>query len=292
MKRTFMGGSIALVVVALSGPAYADASASARLDSFGYRLIDLRPGDGLAPSITFRRGGSSSVVALAVEQTPRFDLTANDVMHDGFGAFKPMSAVSDTPMVNAEANMAGSMAKHDFGFSTRGSFLNDRASSSYKEFVARASPVGEFGVVQFEVTPFTRVVFAGQLNLSAKTSGFMENAEALLKTDISTAPGITTPRLTSLLVGLNTGKVEDHLSQWERFVYNNGTAAQSIGSFSAWVEIYGAANWSALGAADRISQLAFKSSAPPIPEPSTSALTLCGLGIVLCLARRSRLHST
>jgi hypothetical protein len=128
------------------------------------------------------------------------------------------------------------------------------------------------------------------LNLSANTTGFMDHAEAILKTNISTAPGIITPRLVSLLVGLDSGKLEDHLSRWKRFVYNNGTAAQTVGSFSAWVETYGAV--SSRGAAGRISQLAFKSSVPPIPEPGTSALTLCGLGIVLGLARRSRPHST
>ncbi|WP_157265286.1 PEP-CTERM sorting domain-containing protein [Azohydromonas aeria] len=281
MKTGFPLPLLAALVMAAAWPsAHADISARARLDNFGYRLVDLRPRDGMAPALRFVRGGDSSAsVGLTEGSREEFESRSN-----GLSNFAPMVLRSDLPGLHAEARMGGVFGAGPGRFSAVASgFLRSRAAEDVERgFGALLQPSFEsYGDGLFEVTPFTRVVFSGVVTTDvrrtvADSASFVQTAQASVHLTYSTQPGWSERREYGVELA---GGAERHrrLRQSVSFTFEN--AGSSVGNGVLGIQVL---------ATGQVSPGLMPGALAPVPEPATLALLLCGLGVVAGAAARGR----
>lgn len=287
MQRIVLSLAAAAACVTAASSAWADVTAQARLTHFGYRLIDLRPGDGIAPAIRFSvlpGNGGTEAAAFVTENTPPLPTQAGDNLGDGFQSFKPMAVSAVLPGVQARAALSGTLVAHDVAVRTQGMLLNGPDTAYTGSFLTRMWPAFS-GRTVFEVTPFTRVVFAGSVSLKVRRTAsdagsFQELALATLDSAVSTAPGESQNLSIHLEASEDSGLREDQYAAWQRFVYLNRGATTNTGSIDLQL---GTEGYTLSSLKARL-----PASVSPVPEPDSAALGLCGLGFVAVAAWRRR----
>lgn len=232
MRHLIACAAAALAGVLIAQPAAAEATASVRLQQFSYTLIDLNPGDGVAPSLTLSGWSWLSVSGKDEASTP--DQSFNewipsataDELHYGFD--------NGRVTVNADMSRFGQVA--DAGLS-----LGTSARS-----VAGATAFGhaESDVqLRFVLGAYTAVIFSAQLELQGSTSadsdylaetsnafarielnpdnyGFAVKQEYLFDLDNSAAPGSVDQHRTMLLT-----QTTDDTPKWGMLLLSTGASS-------------------------------------------------------------------
>lgn len=281
MQLRFSGPALVALGLVLAVPAHADMSARARLDNFTYTLVDLRPDDGIAPALTMK-GGYSAVSGTVYEPAKPFDLIDSESQADTFNVFKPMGVSLAIPSANASARMSGRLAiGGDFDIVTRGFVRSDAGETKLKAFSASAVPIAQ-GYGDYEVTPFTRVIFSGVMTLGVdrtvpNSEGFLSIVRASMRINYMNAPGSQLTHDYLMELGGGPG-MHRSVTRRQTFIYENATS-ESTGAF---MEIGLASS----GQIVRVPALGQAAPVSPVPEPAGAALMLCGLGVVAGVARR------
>ncbi|WP_157265285.1 PEP-CTERM sorting domain-containing protein [Azohydromonas aeria] len=156
--------ALGAVAAASANMARADATFDVRLKDFGYRLIDLRPDDGIAPALALGPNfynlradvGSDSCM-------PPYCSAQGSYVHKG-GQFDDGGSLFrevDFPYAEAAFGISGALASHSLEIHAQGVARNTRAS---RVLSSRATLTGTPAYrVAFTVTPFTEVVWSGTL---------------------------------------------------------------------------------------------------------------------------------
>jgi hypothetical protein len=286
MQQQFAVAALAILASSFSLPAQADISARARIDNFGYRLIDLRPGDGIAPAIRFTPQGGSQIGAATFQAAEPYDLRDEETKGNGFGEFQTMAvSASLLGVANARASMSGTfrLAPGDFDIVTRGSLRSSADEHILRAFGAYAEPVNEaYG--QYEVTPFTKVVFTGFVTVEARrtvanTDSFLQLADAGVQIRYTDAPNqVGTKEVRVELV--RGSNMSDIVKERQQLVFENTTGAAASGFIGVSVGVQ--------GQVFQVPGINKFAPATPVPEPTSMALMLCGLGMITALARNAR----
>jgi hypothetical protein len=297
-RRTAPSTTTTLVALALglcaAVPARADITAQARISHFGYRLVDLRPGDGIAPGITFSvlppgRFGGSEITSSFAYADLRLDpdgittLRGSDSVRDSFNIFKPMSTNTAMPGLGTAGRMSGSLAARSFEFLASGHFDPagvDGANWQGTAFRTDTNPAvfGEGGGVNsFRLAPFTRVVWTGQAAIALRST---DDLGASTKHATTGAVTVELRAEDRSLLGqfshveslAQSGPGQRRYNAPLRLVLSNDSADSRL----AFIAATSVASGSILSTAGAIA---------PVPEPGTWALMLCGLGLVGAAAR-------
>jgi hypothetical protein len=286
MQQQFTVVALAILAASFSLPAQADISARARIDNFGYRLIDLRPGDGIAPAIRFTPQGGSQVGAATFQAAEPYDLRDEETISNGFGEFQSMAvSASLLGIANARASMSGTfrLAPGDFDIVTRGALRSSADEHILRAFGAYAEPVNEsYG--QYEVTPFTKVVFTGFVTVEARrtvanTDSFLQLADAGVEIRYTSAPNeVGTKEVKVELV--RDSDMTKTIKERQRIVFENTTGSAASGFIGVSV--------GAQGEVFQVPGVNKLAPASPVPEPASTTLMLCGLAVITAWARSAR----
>ncbi|MDZ5458609.1 PEP-CTERM sorting domain-containing protein [Azohydromonas lata] len=286
MQQQFAVAALAILASSFSLPAHADISARARIDNFGYRLIDLRPGDGIAPAIRFSPEGGSQVGAGTFQAAEPYDLRDEETKRNGFGEFQTMAvSASLLGIANARSSMSGTFhsAPGDFDVVARGALRSSADENILRAFGAYAEPVNEaYG--HYEVTSFTKVVFTGFVTVEARrtvanTASFLQLADAAVRIRYTGTPNeVGTKEVSVELVrGSDMSKT---VKERQRIVFENTTGSAASGFIGIYV--------GAQGQVFEVPGIHKFAPATPVPEPASMVLMLCGLGVVTAVARHAR----
>jgi hypothetical protein len=253
---------------------------------FGYRLVDLAPDDGIAPALRFpvpdRRGHGTTSFANYSYQDSRYPdpgvFAGYDLLINDFRAFAAQSTSAAVPIGDVRTNLRGSIARHNYSFGVHG--------EAHTAGVADPLMAADFGgfaaparTISFLVTPFTQVIWTGQLSVRLKTTldpraGRLEWASAQI--DLSADSGFSR----ELAILENEGAQTKTLSTELELTSFNRSAVMAQSYIAASLYTTGHT---------RFVQPAV---AAAVPEPGTSALMLCGLGGVAATAARRRRRGT
>jgi hypothetical protein len=276
--------------VALAGAAplasLADASAAVRLSNFGYSLIDLDPGDGIAPWVRFepRRFDNDNTVgvverAIGPDGLPLPErLSERKHLFQSGSFFPTVDLVASLPHTQASVALSGSPADRSFSAVLQGSATNRPGDGLYvSAFAATAYPAessslpldGRFAI---GLSPHTELVWTGQHTLEARKTAApdagLRRERALARTVLRVVHGGTRDELVAEVntlshpPGLVSESFDVHLS------FANASAKAANGFLITWGQVYGT------------------TSVGAVPEPGGWALMLCGLGVVGAAARR------
>jgi hypothetical protein len=155
-----------LCAALLAGPAWADATAQLRLEDFGWTLVDLRPGDGIAPGVSFDGSRIGSRMLARVHETyagadgsPQSypsDIT------DRFVGMNPFPRDGQLALLNTSGintSQGGFAAHRSFGVSLWGQARSSAEDSIYLNlFQARTVPAASSFVGAVVLAPYTRLV--------------------------------------------------------------------------------------------------------------------------------------
>jgi hypothetical protein len=281
LRRAAVPALAALTALA-GGPAQADVSARASVTGFGYSLIDLNPGDGIAPGIQFLlypgvgQSGSQS-------QSEFFYPTGQhgeDVLIDTSAMLLDLATSIASPRATASARMGGTPADHGYAYSAEGQLSNSAATSATSlrlGFLARSEPANDpFGPgTSFRLTPFTQVVWAGEYSMRFEST-------------VGRAGGndeVGSTRVFGAIYDTDSQLVDEYAHAFEILEASKGVKTESGTlrlSFANDSADFGIARLlSGVQVAGRL-----QPSVAPIPEPGTWGQLLCGLGVVGAAAWR------
>lgn len=295
MQKSIMTSAVAALVTLFGTPVLADVSARASITGFGYRLVDLRPGDGIAPAISFNSPtlinteGTFAATNIEENATP-FDLFDFESRFDRFRTFKPMHVEAATPTVEAAARLSGLLARREFKISAEGSLLNSSTNVNAKQFGATAVSSEQGGHV-FEVTPFTRVIFTGMASINARrttldSSILPEIGRASFISGIDTGPASGVHIQKEVEVNPENSLMQNSFSERLRVSYENRTAARTSGDLYLTVQVDGFAG---VPRRNALLQPAIPmTTVSPVPESGTATLMLGGLAVIIGLMRTAR----
>ncbi len=230
-----IASALAAGLILQSTVVFADASATASFSNIAFELIDLDPGDGIAPSVTFN--GVSSVQAFT-------DFTATNqtvqVLSSGATSFGPVSATSPaSPNNGASASFVG-----DVYAGTGTATASAWARGIEAPFNALSLGAGEtiFGdngaptTTGFVLSPHTELIISGLADLEGETTpgGYGQQTDSsiymYINADTSAGPQHSEASLDAALDGTSpSGSVtrEESLS----VSFFNGDATTASGSF-------------------------------------------------------------
>lgn len=272
----------------LAGPAWADSRARLELEDFGWSLVDLRPGDGIAPSVTFDTSRMDNLMVARLRETyagadgqPLPNGT--DVMFRRVGQqqFFPRGSVYAFPG-NGSAVASQGNNDRDFGVNLFGLARNTAGDGVLvNRFDARTVPVSSSFVGAIVLAPYTRLVWTGDLRMELETSGGERVHEGALAAFRMRMLGADGQRLGGWSTRLDTeGQAPGTLvrEQSLRFALTNasGTALASTLEVSMRVSGYTSQN------------PVFAPAVAAVPEPGALGLMLAGIGVVGMAARRGR----
>ncbi len=278
MRERLLQISLAAVAVLVPGLATADALAGARLTRFGYTLIDLNPGDGIAPALTLDVMGSFASVRASVEEGPMgdagkppFGMVSRELgWSSPFVLFPQVARDVAMPLSSGSASLAGAVEDHSFSAATRavaGNTLEDRLLAS--RVITRS-----FAGAAMTLTPFTQVVWNGVLDLETQTTLGRRG----LRTEVASASASVWLKdsagteMDSFSTELHVGPYAKDLKQQSFDVglsWANASAASVTGQVAA-----------------NLSLLSYSFLPVPVPEPGAPWLMLCGLGAIAAVHRR------
>jgi hypothetical protein len=287
--------ALGLAALAASGPAHADIHSKARVSHFGYRLVDLRPDDGIAPGIELLsppelNGQTWGVARYGISDArfpaPDAPLEAEDTATDQFSLFAPMALSVSSARVGSAARISGSVEEHSLSFVARGTLSNDGRDArrfAGTRYDATAAPAAVLGTDanRFRLAPYTQVVWSGDLFLQVRTTvGFSQRVKedanaAVLLTLGEAAQEPVDGLVRSLEVYAFKPRDKRFSTSFSMALSNNG-AETMTGALQLNVGVGGFLRDMA---APTVS---------PVPEPQGLALMLCGLGVVALAARRRR----
>ncbi|RZJ09230.1 MAG: hypothetical protein EOP39_11985 [Rubrivivax sp.] len=290
MKQRLHISSAIAIVLALSGSAStAMSSATASISGVQWTLIDLAPGDGISPSITWDRPYSRELAWTAARQgDDESEMYLSTSQYFWFGM---TGAMASQPGVLAKTSILGD------ALTIQGSAY--RADTAVREgywggYWANGNPV-TIPSLRFSLSPNTELVVSGTASVEASTTiglGYDENFRLVNEqADASFTLLIFDPRafsndasayLNASATGIEvvdpaTGMASfsgqrEALSRTFSVTYANTGTTDKVLSMSFGVNIHGFSPF----------------TASPVPEPSTSLLALLGLPWVVRVARRAR----
>lgn len=237
-RFTRLSGCLLAAAALLSTPLASAASADgyAGISEFSWTLVDLNPGDGIAPSIKFDvAGGAAWSQRLTV-----FPWLID--ARDTFGA---------TQVSAAEGNAASALSE-------TGNMASAHAPAENGIFMAYA-----MHVASFELTPYTRIEFSATAKVDTTNPGTQTGGYALLEGGLVNAESAEPVSNFKLLLDSKDGSATQ---AWNPALSSG--AETTIGYF-------------------RRDTMAYVNLVP-VPEPSTYAMLLAGLGLIGWRARRSR----
>jgi PEP-CTERM motif len=285
--------SMRLACMALSActaiPAWADTAAFAELSNMHFKLIDLRPNDGVAPSITFFDSpGSGAGISMQNAQGG----SSYAAYSRAAAPFLPAFVAHGVGDVGARARVQGDGSPQGVRLVGR-SFAN--ASHPEASYASAGATLSQSPFMQFELSPHTKLIWTAESRVSAYTSQTRWPADrswdgSLVDSVIARA-------------AMRIGALDENGDLTRAEGYNVGHAlAQGLA----------ATNWNG-----DIGEVQLRSSAPElslvfrnrsdeafsgalyayasassdtaaVPEPETYAMFLSGLAIVGWVTRRKR----
>lgn len=252
MNRKLLSGITALAAgLALAGPAPAQVSAQGQISGLSFELIDLDPGDGLAPSASWLNG--SSLISGEIGGDNPAALPFSLFLPSAGG---PLAASTGASGSSAAAAVTAT-GLHAGGSSGGGSF-----------YASAISGYGlDFGGILLGAKTGLRLSLSYQLD--AEVSGL---APGCLSCDNAQV------NLTVLMLGSASTLPVFHTAYAAAYA-DLGPAADSVGdTLLLQLDNTGADAISVSAGLTLIAQ--GQSFATPVPEPATAALLLAGLGLL------------
>lgn len=280
--------SLAVVAATLPlTPAFADSSASATLEGFTVRLVDLNRSDGITPWIVLAAGGYGSLASVSVFD-PAVGMTSETRWSlDPWG---PVSASAHLGRSQAAASMEGDVFATNGVLAASGAALGTDWPGNASSFQARAEAPPTFA--SFTLSPYTLALFSGTASLMAQTtvgydpvSGGFETASASVQLSAQgPAPGgggnqwASDGRAVYASWAMEwdpitgdfayRGTSESIGGQWLAVSFTNYTVDEMSGGLQIMLGAEGS------------------SAVNPVPELEIWALMLAGLGTIGWVARR------
>jgi hypothetical protein len=263
-----------------AGTAQADIRLSAGINDFGYRLIDLRPDDGMAPSIDF--GNSSYYIKLSTAEGPYAGFRDNQMtgsVATKIGLLEENLSITrsvTSGRSDAEFGISGALSSHSFDWFMRGNAITSRGNAIQASLVQLEAVSGQPGLYwSMTVAPYTQVVWSGTFTLEAAQTQGKRGARY---EDMNLSGGLTLlDEHREIIDGLSNfisiprGSVDSQrkVSEIDMIFSNDSATTRHIlleGSLSG------------------MGQAFF-----PVPEPGTVGMMLSGMGVlagVVCRRRR------
>lgn len=266
---------LASALVLSSPAAIAASSAQASFNGLSFQLIDLNPGDGITPWISFAAAARSDVSASAFEPLASQSSTAA-----ALGAFQAVSTASATALAQASASVTASSLLAQGQAAGLPPALLGMGSSSFS-----AGANGLSFNQAFTLSPFTLLVLSANANVMATTTvgydpllGGWENANASASMAIF---GVGSD-------GNGSQQSSDGLNAFANWTWGpSGPMGQSQ-SFSDTVTV-SFLNFTANGIGGTLSasvSVNGSSAVSAVPEPGSAAMLLAGLGACGWMLRR------
>ncbi len=262
----------AAILAATGLPAWAVATASVRGGPLQVQITDLRPDDSIAPAFTFADIANSSVLAVvAAHGNPnelfermRFGSWRHDIR---------LSADIDTSSISGFIGGGGATEPQGLSLSMRAeTFRFAGAPGALAGFLGDAELLGPDGALAVTLAPWTQVVMRIDVSADLSTRGDDDTASAdfFLNFDRPIQGGESAEF--QLACERTCDKQE---SRSLMLTFANASDTSLNGTFSVGAVIRGTA------------------FAEPVPEPSTWALMMAGVAMILRLGhrRRQRGHS-
>jgi len=251
-------GTLAAMLMSGLAPAMADATPTAQLSNFGLTLVDLDPGDGIAPWVDLTRFDGSHAFVFG---------GAGSFASDGSSIFGPVAAASVGGGSNATSAIDGDLL-------AGGAAHAD--ASTLNSFAQAFVDAGTFGTKPtFTLSPRTELMLMGTADVSAAIGpGPREGqAEGAVELAISgPPPAFVFDHDYRSAIALDGGAREAS-SQGDLAVsFSNLGDSPVDGTFYVYV-------WAAA------------SNVPPVPEPANLVLVLCALGGGWLVVRRGARES-
>ena len=259
---------------ALAAPAMAGVGSSASLTGLRFELVDLDTGDGVAPGISF--SGASQVQALI---RGHYCASRSPGCETAYGDFEGVSSVAMqyvpdayTPKTAfATASLAGLFAGGTFGDTDSGG-----ARTKDYEYRASARFQGRLGMPLFQLTANTGVRITAQYTLDAWVDPWRNPPREFRWPETSNAGFFFESKF------MEGEAIRHEISAFASYL-TPASYQHETGQISVLLRNYNdhrATIWGKWG-------VVAGGSLPSIPEPSTYALMLAGLGLVGVAARRN-----
>ncbi|MDZ5458610.1 PEP-CTERM sorting domain-containing protein [Azohydromonas lata] len=273
--------TIAAAVAGMAaGTAQADIRLSARINDFGYQLTDLRPSDGMAPSLDF--GNAGYYIDLNAAEGPYAGFRDNQMK--GSSATKigllqenlSITRAVSSGRSDAAFGISGALSSRSFEWFVSGNAVTPRGNPVQASLVQLQAISGQPGLYwTMTVAPYTQVTWSGTLTLeAAQTQGKrgaryeemnLSGGLSLLDENREIIDGL------GRFIRIPRGTVDSQHNDYEiDMVFSNHSAA--------------ARHLILEGGMSGMGQSFF-----PVPEPNTVAMMLSGMGIlvgVVCRRRR------
>lgn len=286
---------VAACLATMAGPASATAISSAAFGNVTITLYDLKPDDGIAPSISFLPythkfdGGAYIHGEAETGQTRTWDPGSELITYEKTGAWQSTSVrdSGQSGMASSAASVTGSAS--GLGFTALSvSGTAESGEGEYGRYYSYASVTNGPNLKRFVLSANTMVTFSVDASVSASaTLGYTPGAREgeLAYAKLRMYAGGVDARGNSL-----DGDLQEHLAN---VLYGDGWPAG--GASNSWSGLM-SASFSNLS--DRSGQGEFYAEATvggrsvpaAVPEPSSPAILLSGLGLMAALARRRRSH--
>jgi hypothetical protein len=263
--NSFVRATLALGTLLGACGAFAGSSAQATLDSLTITLIDLDPGDGVAPSISFVAGASR----------------ASAIVFQPFGVFDGDVASGSGPWSNVGASVTLSLGGAAATLQGAGA---DGSGASLHVSGQAADPGAPLGAsVQYQAQVWAPYVAAGAFVLSPWTAVTVSAAASLSTTtqsgatshDVAGASAYIFLEATGDVITLDCESVADQQctavdGRQLSVSFSNAAGTSANGTFQAWAQVSG------------------YSQAAAVPEPAETLLMFTGLCVVGDVVRRRR----
>lgn len=279
MRSTALPVWLTLAVALLGHEAMAASSSSATLSNFRITLVDLAPDDGITPTLTFVGEGGPPFSSFAWGRASLYALPSGTELFTDFyqanGPTAPFSSAEGSAShPNAVAVSSLQAAADRLGphvFSAQGSAL--AAAGAQAMYYAGASAPGYISLT-FSVTPFTQVLFDGDVLLEAGVTSSDPSDQASARAEVfaygqGDSGGQAPSQSSRDLLGISADVSQPWLSvsrAMSASFLNNGSALIT-GQLVASVYVSGV-------------------SSSAVPEASALGLVLAGGGVVAAGAQR------
>jgi hypothetical protein len=274
-------------------PSLADVTSSATLSGYTVTLIDLNPGDGIAPSIDIRRCWGCAWGSVVEVSAHHYGLLPNfqQIFGTSFGVFGPTSASAQFGYAQASGSISGSLFEGGVTLTVTGAARG--LQLAIPNYTAQAGGGGQSGL-EFTLSPSTQAVFSGTSSLFAQSviddeyalspSFLSEGARASVMLSVRGQFGADLSSVSHTIRADSAATRDPQTGLWHitgqtaseslplQVSFANTTAAPRDGFLFAVVNASGGSSVGAL----------------PVPEPSTYALMLAGLATLVLRKQRER----